>query len=181
MVKGNIVATMITATLFGFFVRAEIISSDTQKAGQNLGASQVVQVEFDEGKYNLQPGEADEIKNAINEAKKNGQIAEVKVLSWADQEYPAKGTKAPKSSVKLANNRADTIKTVMKNELGVKDVDTYNMAQRPNTIQELIKTNSAKVKAEMETSGAAPTKTEDTGLFGLKGKKSAALVLVYTK
>jgi hypothetical protein len=181
MFRANMIAAVITATLFGFFVNAEMVNSETEDVGSKLGASQVAQVEFDEGQSALKANDADEIKAAVAEAKKAGNVTEVKILSWADQEYPAKGTKAPKASVSLADERANKIKDMVKKDLGVKDVDVYNMAKRPNAVQDILKTSTAKVKAEMETSGAAPTKSEDTGLFGLKGKKSAAVVLVYTK
>jgi hypothetical protein len=53
------------------------------------------------------------------------------------------------------------------------------MAERPSDIQNLLNTPGAKTKNNLETSGAAPNGSNQTGLFGLKGKASKALVLVY--
>jgi hypothetical protein len=181
MNKANIFAGLITGTLFAFFVNAEMVTKETESASSQLGAARVAQVEFDEGQSSIKPAEKDELKAALNEAKKSGKVAEVKIFSWADQEYPAKGVKAPKSSIQLAEQRSDSLKNMMKKDLGVSEIETYNMAKRPNALQEMLKTGTAKAKAQMETTGAAPTKSEDTGIFGLKGKKSAAVVLVYTE
>ena len=69
----------------------------------------------------------------------------------------------------------------LENELKVGSVNTFNMAKRSNTLQEFLNTPTARVKKTLEESGAAPTNREDAGFMGLKGKASAALVLVYTK
>ncbi len=181
MNKANIFAGLITGTLFAFFVNAEMVGKETESASVQLGAARVAQVEFDTGQSSIKPAEKDEVKTAIEEAKKNGKVSEVRIFSWADQEYPAKGVKAPQSSVRLAEQRAESLKNMMKKDLGVTEVETYNMAKRPNALQDMLKTGTAKAKAQMETTGVAPTKPEDTGLFGLKGKKSAAVILVYTE
>lgn len=165
----------------GPLAQAEMVNSETQTASAQLGAAKVAQIEFDEGQSALKPADMEEVKNAVAEAKTQGKIYEVRVVSWADQEYPAKGTTAPKASVKLAEDRADRVKEYIKKDLAVSDVKTYNMAKRPNTLQEFFNTKTAKTKESMEKSGAAPTNDADTGFFGLKGKTAAAIVLVYVK
>lgn len=181
MNKANIFAGLIAGTLFGFFVNAEMVNNKVESAATQLGAKEAAQVEFDAGKASVNPSEVEDIKEAISAAKKSGKISEVKIFSWADQEYPADGVKAPESSVKLADQRADALKKMLKKNFGVKDVDTYNMAKRPNSLQELLKTGTAKSKDQLEASDAAPTKSEDTGMFGMAGKKSSAVVMVFTE
>lgn len=174
--------TVLALTFVGFTAQAESMNSETEKAAMSLGAHTSSQIAFEKGKTELKPAELAELKEVVNQAKSAGQkIDEIKIIAWADREYPAEGTTAPNQQVKLAEERADKIKSYLKKELKVSDVEVYNMAKRPNALQELFNTQTAKVKDSMETTGAAPTTKEDTGLFGLKGKTSEALVLVYTE
>lgn len=169
-------------TLLTSMVHAESVNSETERAAASLGAQMSSQIAFEKGKADLKAEELAELKAVVDQAKTGGQkIDEIKVISWADREYPAEGTTAPNQQVKLAEARAKGIKDYLKKEFKVSDVAVYNMAKRPNALQELFNTQTAKVKNSMETSGAAPTSKEDTGLFGLKGKTSEALVLVYTE
>ena len=46
---------------------------------------------------------------------------------------------------------------------------------------ELAEKRAEHVQAYLEKSGAAPTSSDQTGLFGLKGKASQAVVLIYYK
>lgn len=173
--------TVLALTIVGFAAQAESINTETEKAAMKLGAHTSSQIAFEVGKTDLKPEELTELREVVNQAKANGQIDEIKVIAWADREYPAEGTTAPNQQVKLAEERADKIKRYLKKELKVSDVAVYNMAKRPNALQELMNTQTAKVKNTMETTGAAPTSKEDTGVFGLKGKTSEALVLVYSE
>jgi hypothetical protein len=173
--------TVLALTLAGFAANAKTMNSETEKAAMNLGAHASSQIQFEKGKADLKPEELNQLKEVVNQVKASGQkIDEIKIISWADREYPAEGTTAPNQQVKLAEQRADKIKDFLKKELKVGDVDVYNMAKRPNSLQEIFNTETAKVKDSMQNAGAAPTNKEDTGWFGLKGKTSEALVLVYT-
>lgn len=145
-----------------------------------LGSSASQELSFNEGEAALTSDKMDEVKRVVEEAKAMGPISEVKIISWADREYPADGEKASKDSIKLADRRADNVKKYLKDTLKVRSVKTYNMASRPNALQDMFNTSQAKVKEKMEKSGAAPT-TGDTGIFDMGGKSSKALVLVYTK
>lgn len=172
--------SLLAITFVGIAAHAENLNTQTETAAANLGAKMSSQIGFEKGKTDLKADELAELRQVINRAKADGKIDEIKIIAWADRDYPAEGTTAPNQQVKLAEERADKIKSYIKKELKVSDVEVYNMAKRPNALQELFNTQTAKVKDQMETSGAAPTKKEDTGWFGLKGKTSEALVLVYT-
>jgi hypothetical protein len=173
--------TALALTFTAIMAQAHV-NYETEKAANNLGAQASSEISFDHGKTDLKASEKEELKELVDQAKANGQkIDEIAVVAWADREYPAEGTMAPNQQVKLAEERAEKIKSYLKRQLNVSDVDVYNMAKRPNSLQELFNTKTAKVKDTMENAGAAPTNKEDTGLFGLKGKTSEALVLVYTK
>lgn len=157
------------------------LNSPTTSAVNELGTAKVTEIKFPEGQANVSRDKLTEIAKAVSLAKGAGEIKEVKIISWADREYPAKGASIPNSSVNLAERRAEFLKKYVKDELKVGSVNTFNMAKRPNAVQEFLGTPTAEVKDAMEHTGAAPTNKEDTGFLGLKGKASTAMILVYTK
>lgn len=163
------------------FAHANTVNSETAQATDALGASMVSEVKFKEGQVLLTKEEQAEIADIVSSARAAGDIDEIKVIAWADREFPARGTSAANASVKLAEERADHIKKYLKDDLKVGSVSTYNMAKRTNTLQDFLNTPTARIKRSLENTGAAPTRKEDTGFLGLKGKASAALVLVYLK
>ena len=83
------------------------------------------------------------------------------------------------NQIDLAKRRAESVKAYLETSLNVKSVSTMNMAERPSGMQNAFKTTGAKTKNTLEKSGAAPTRSDQTGLFGLKGKASQAVVMVY--
>lgn len=165
-----------------FTYAAENLNSEVEKASQQLGAHGASEIKFDQGKTDLKPDEVAELRQLIQQARSGGQeIDEIKVVAWADREYPAQGTTAPNQQIKLADERANKIKKFVEDELKIDDVEVYNMAKRPNALQDIFNTKTAELKKSMEGTGAAPTSGEGTGLFGMKSKTSEALVLVYTE
>ncbi|WP_413582392.1 hypothetical protein [Bdellovibrio sp. HCB288] len=169
-----IIASFATNTAFA-------LDAETESASKALGAKMVSEVSFEEGKSTLTETAKTDIRNMVSEASKKGKIDELKVAVWADREYPTEGTKASKQDVKLANDRARVMKDFIKDELKVSSVETYNMTERPNALQKFIKTDTAKTKTAMETSGAAPRTTDETGFMGRKAKSSNAVIMVYMK
>lgn len=157
------------------------VNADTQKAATMTGAAGVTEVSFSKETTNLSNDARDEIKSLVLNAEKRGEIKEVRVAAWSDEEYPAKGAKLSKTETKLAEKRAEEIQNYLKTNLNVSTVHTYNMARRPSGLQAFFKTKGAETKDTLESSGAAPTSSDQTGLFGMKGKVSEALVMVYLK
>lgn len=152
----------------------------TQDAADRLGASMVKEVSFEKNTDRLSDFQKTEIKNAINEASQKGKIDEVKILAWSDKEYPAEKGKQSKDDINLAKNRIRHLKSYLKDELKVSDVDTYNMTERPNALEKLFNTSDAKIKNAAESTGAAPV-DGNTGLFDLKAQASKGVVMIFMK
>ncbi|WP_374073430.1 hypothetical protein [Bdellovibrio bacteriovorus] len=155
------------------------VDSETETASKALGAKMASEISFDEGQATLSDGAKEEIRSLVQTAKEGGKIDELKVAVWADREYPTKDTKASKSDIALAKKRADVIKSFIKDEMKVGSVNTYNMTERPNALQKFLRTPESKVKTTLETSGAAPRTSSETGVFGQKAKASRAVIMVY--
>jgi hypothetical protein len=180
--RKQIMSGVICVLLGAPYSQASInVNDDTQRAAEKLGALKVSEIQFKEGQASVSDSELQDIKKVIDDAKTAGKVSEVSVVAWADREYPPSGQAASKSDIKLADKRADNLKKYLKDKLGVRSVTTYNMAKRPNAIQELFDTRQAKVKGSLETTGAAPTDETGTGFMGFKGKASESLVLVFVK
>lgn len=157
------------------------INSDTRKAAVRTGASAVTEINFSKESTELSDSAKSELQALIADANKKGPIKSVQVVAWADQEYPPEGVGLAQSQIELAEKRAEGIQSYLQKSLNVADVSTVNMAERPSEIQNILKTPEAKTKDALETSGAAPTSSVQTGFFGLKGKASKAVVMIYYK
>lgn len=181
MKKSNLIVTAIAATMAICSAAYAGPSAETEQASATLGATKVSEISFEAGKATLTKEAQDDIRSIIQEAMKQGKINEVKAAVWADREYPVEENKAPKQDVKLANQRADTLKKFIKNELKVKDVNTYNMAERPNALEKFVNTSDAKVKSTLEATGAAPKTEGEKGLFNQKAQASKAVIMIYVK
>lgn len=151
--------------------------SDTSRAAAMSGGSEFAVVEFEKGSYALTSEGRATLQKVANVAKNEGRdVDEIKVLAWADREYPADGSKADSRDVNLADDRASVIKTYLKDDLNADiDVDKHNMAKRPGSFSELVKTEDYKIKNNFENSGAAPTtaNTDD-----LRTKISKAIIVI---
>lgn len=185
--NGNRVSSLIIASIsfVGFVGITEFagasVNSETRNAATRAGARNVAEISFSKESSVLSDGAKSELRDAIANAAKGGEIKEVRVAAWSDQEYPQKGVSLAGSQIDLAEKRAESVQLFLKQSLNVSDVSTINMAKRPSGIQKVLNTPDAQAKNTMENSGAAPTNSDQTGLFGLKGKASGAVVMIYYK
>lgn len=157
------------------------VNSNTQMAATKMGAAAVTEISFSKGSIELSDNAKSELQQFMTEAAKKGTIKEVRVAAWADQEYPQKDVSIAADQINLAEKRAEGIETYLKNSINIPNtrVSTINMAERPNKLQKILKTPGAQTKNTLESAGAAPTNKDQTGFFGLKGKASEAVVLVF--
>lgn len=148
---------------------------ESVQAAAKMNASLVTEVSFGEASADLTDDARTALKNMVADAKKRGEIDEIKVVAWADQEYPAnQQSQLSRADRELAKRRADSVEQYLKNALEVSDVDTYNMAERPNSLENLLNTSDAQVKNGMEAAGIPTTASEAREL----GKASRAVVMV---
>jgi hypothetical protein len=128
------------------------------------------EVSFPKGSDALSAKDRAKIDGLVNGAQKIGKVSEVRVISWADAAYPAaKNQKLSDAQRTLADHRNKAIE----NELSNRDVDvkTYNMAEKPGALAELLSTSDAKVKKSLAQAGI-------TGKHGNKISKAMVLVIM---
>ena len=119
-------------------------------------------LQFEKGTYVLSETSKKELKDFVAKVEQDGRsLNEIKILAWADNEYPDKG-ELTKSDVEMANNRTESIEKYLKTIFSTNpDFTTYNMAKRPSVINELLHTDEFTTKNIFEKSGAMSTSFND--------------------
>lgn len=150
--------------------------TNVAKAYENVAnknnASFVTEIVFNKQSSELSSDGKSQLEDILKAAKGRGKIEEVKVLAWADGEYPTKGAKG-NDARKLADERALEIKGYIEDHSRGVDLDLHNMAERPYAVQEMLRTKDARVKRSLEQAGLTqPQKT------GMPPKSGRALVMV---
>ena len=176
-----LIALPFIALAFGSVQSRAMISTETKQFADRVGAANLTEIKFDEKQTSLTDSYRKELASLVNDARNKGEIQKVKVMVWADRDYPPSGQAAPKSDVALADKRSEEVKKYLKEQLNVPEVETYNMAERPGTLAHFFGTSDAQVKETAEASGAAPRTKDETGFFGLKGQTSKAVAFVFMK
>ncbi len=118
--------------------------------------SPFVVISFKKGSSVLSESNKAKIAKLTNDAKKDGEIDEIKVLAWADKDYPVAGQNAQRNDIQLADRRADMIKDYIEDSLNPDaDVDSHNMAKRPMLLSKYLKTDDYKIKSHIENNPEA--------------------------
>lgn len=162
---------------------SKIVKEET-KQGASMEAKQVAVEEeatyvtefaFPKGGKKI-PAEAQaEIRKNMQRALKRGNVKDVKVITWADAEYPSVHTKKlTASEVTLVTDRNKVLEDFLKKISGEVKVTTYSMAERPGTIKELFNTSDAQIKKSLETAGVPTTDTA----VKVPSKASKSIVLI---
>lgn len=152
-------------------------SMESKYVGSEMGAQEVAEIKFGRGSREIGPKDLKKIQEAVREARRKGALEEVRIVSWADNEYPSSYTKRlPEAQQRLAEARAEAIKSSLQLPDGV-DVKTYNMAQRPGAMERLLKTSDYRMKSALEKAGVPNTHT-GVKIPSFAGK---AIVMVMTE
>lgn len=143
---------------------------------RELGAF-AAKVEFEPGTDILTKESKEEIAFLVAKARSNGKLDKIRVLAWADREYPVAGEKVPRMETRLADERGDAVRAYLKEQLDIGDVDVYNMARRPSAVSRMLRTPETKIKTKAEELGIAPSEADAPSLFSERRRASSALVM----
>lgn len=135
-------------------------------------------LEFNKGTPRLSEESKRSLKAFVEAARAEGkEIDDIRILAWADKEYPAKGAKLSDRDVQIASERSKAIEKYLKEDLSTDgDYATYNMAKRPNKVNEFFRGDDYKTKRIFEKPGSAPAGTQMSSF--VKSKSSKALIMV---
>ncbi len=150
-------------------------TSVNNAAASEVKAHSFVEITFAPGSANLTEQSRTALTSLLNQADQAGDIEEVMVLSWSDEEYPAGSkNKLSKAQRDLAEKRSEAVEKLIKSAKDDVDVDTYNMAKQPNVLSKWLNTKDAKLKKSLVAAGL-PTNADD---MQYPSKASHAVVLV---
>lgn len=131
----------------------DTVGDSAKKAGEAamtgvMGAMEknTVEVDFEKGSSKLSEMEVTELRSLIKAARDGGQIEKIYVGAWADKAFSeGKGTEYTDADKNLAKERAKSVEKVL-DEIGAKDVEVVNLADKPNWFAETVGTEEAKIK-----------------------------------
>src|SRR5688500_15259208 len=66
---------------------------ETKYVANELGAQEVAEVKFKRGSHSIEKKELEKIQKALRDAQRIGPLSEIRIVSWADNEYPSPHTK----------------------------------------------------------------------------------------
>lgn len=149
----------------------------TKTAASEAGAKNYAEIKFYEGSSTLTEGAKDSLREVLSEARLEGKVDEVIVLSWADKNYPSKELKKlSKEQRDLADQRNKKVEEYLKAMRDV-DVNTYNMAERPSSFSKLFNTADSELKSSMIEAGLSTTADK----ADYASKASHSVILIKTK
>lgn len=114
---------------------------------------------------------------AMRALREGRDIEAIKILSWADKEYPEGATEVERKDIGLAHQRSTAIKKYLEDELhSEENIATYNMAKKPGLISRLFKNDEFTVKEAIEKSGASGSRLPDGSLSYTKASKALVII-----
>ena len=130
-------------------------------AQEGMEGSHYTALQFDRGRSVLTNDNKKYLNELAQKASRTGrEISEIKILAWADREYPVRmDEKVKTGDVILANERAKVIQEFIRGDLNTTEpIDIFNMAKKPGIIDQLMKDEEFLVKQDIARSGVSSTR-----------------------
>jgi hypothetical protein len=153
-------------------------SSEETKASSVIGAHYTT-VLFEQGKARLSRDGKELIKSLVSKAHESDkEIEEIHILAWADKEYPEQGNKAASTQdTILASARGQQIREFLEEDLNEsEDIDSFNMARRPDFLSRLLRDDEYEIKKSFETTGATSSILSDGSVSFTKASKALVII-----
>jgi hypothetical protein len=149
----------------------------TNAVASDAKAENFAEIKFSEGSSALTENSKAALNSVVAQTALNNEIDNVIVLSWADKEFPSKSLKKlTKDQRDLADRRNKSIEEYVKTVRDI-EVDTYNMAERPNALSKWINTSDNRLKNSFLAAGLSTTAESEP----YPSKASHSVVLIKVK
>lgn len=168
---------LVSATLSGQVSKLHAATGDeiTQQAAREEAADYFVEIEFVKGSPDLSPAARQAITALINRGRSLGTIQDLKVIAWADEEYPsAKRGKLKPDQRNLATRRNTKVKEFVNGIDRSLMIETYNMAETPGVLSKWLNTTDSRLKQTMVAAGLPTTANHSE----VPSKASHAVILL---
>lgn len=130
-------------------------------AQEGLEGSHYTALDFDQGRSDLNDANKSDLNKLAQRALRTGRdVSEIKILAWADREYPGRKNERVKTrDIILANERARVTREFIRQDLRSKEsIDVFNMAKKPGPIDKITKNEEFQVKEDIARSGVSGTR-----------------------
>lgn len=149
---------------------AQVSMEAKQLAAEN--ESQVLtEISFRKGSAELSPLSRQKLEKLLKSVQNQGEIEQIRVISWADKAYPTKEVRElSNDQKKLADERNHSIQTYLMTKDKRIPVEAVNMAVRPSTLNNLWGSPDSRIKKSLESLGLTNV--------GSQAKASQAIIMV---
>lgn len=162
------------------FAADDSVKASAKKAGESAMTSAMgamdktaVEVDFDKGSTKLSEADVTQLRSLIKSAQENGKIEKVYVGAWADKAFAeGKNVEYTDADKKLAKERAKAVKDVL-DEVGTRDVEVVNLADKPGWFAHTMGTEEAKIKDTV--AGKSPTANKAADDISKEDREMAAI------
>lgn len=138
-------------------------------------------LEFAQGQSSLSLLDQQKLSDLVKTAKAKGEITKIEMAVWSDKELPIKGDLS-KADIKLANQRAEHIKEILKKDFGhTRHVRIFNMAEGSHWVASVFHTSEAELDSAFGKRGKDTIKREDFQIIKNEGAPSKAVVIMVVK
>ena len=152
-------------------------NTESIKEVKPIAGNRYTTLMFESGSTNLSEASKADLQVLTQKLKHDKKpIESIKILTWADKEYPNKVERVSVLDVMLANDRSAKIKRIVEGEIKSSDIDTYNMAKRPDTWSKIVKDDDYDLKESFEAAGATSTRLNDGSLSYTKASKAIVII-----
>ena len=146
----------------------------SRAAAREADAHRFTEIQFEQGSAALTVGAMENLRNTILTSNSEGNLDEVIVMAWSDEELPAAGAQTlPKAQRDLAKERGKSIERFVKQIKSV-DVDSYNMAEKSGAVSKLFNTRDNRLKKTLIAAGLPTT----SDALQYPSKASHAVVMI---
>lgn len=125
-------------------------SIEAKQLAAQIGADEVTEIEFVAESAELTTLSTRLLKQSLERAKARGPIERIAVVTWSDEEYPAKKSELSREQRKLAVARNYIIKEYLEKFDRKPVIRVYSMAERPGMIDRFITNSEWKIKKSLE-------------------------------
>lgn len=149
------------------------VQSAAQQMYYEITGKDSTVINFEKASAILSDAGRNELTALLNAVRDTSPIKEILIVSYSDLDYPqGKKGDLPAKSRQLAKDRAEAVKKRLE-ELGAKDIQVHNMAEKATWYEKLWVSTDAQVKSEAKEKKSS-TDTDDSfyQILGQSLKKS---------
>ncbi len=145
---------------------------------QELIGNYYAAIEFEPGKSELTERNKSHLDLLAQRALRDGrEIGEIKILAWADKEYPSEAERVSPKDKLLAKDRGRNIERYLKEELyATNSIDVFNMAKKPSLLGRITKNEDWEIKETVKDTGATGTRLPNGSVSYTKASKALVII-----